>query len=699
MDDYSPERRHGRFLKQPQKPGQRRCRFVLPAWAFVILSVLFDELMLHFWTTDALRLGRVLSIVLFTGSFAVLLAFFVSLGNTAKLCRILALVFASIMAVLYLVEFFLDDAFKVFMSPLDIFERTGDIAGDFASTVFVQVLKNFWRILLLLAPIVVYGIFAHRCQWGRVNGIRIRVLLPVVCALTLLLALGCLNWLSPDYDSYYSKYSFDAGMRGFGLPTSLRLQLMGRADSGDIEPDVTIPTLPPKTTPTDPTNDPTAPTDPSVTEAPTEPPFEPQVRKADIDFAALAESERDENLAKLHRYIASLTPTMTNEYTGLFKGKNLIFITAEAFSKEVIDPELTPTLYRMMTQGIYFKEYYQPAWGGSTSTGEYSNITGLVPTSGVKSIQKTIGHNMYYTIGNQLRRLGYYSVAYHNNSYTYYGRDETHCNLGYDRFIGMGNGMEEGVKRVWPESDLEMIDFTVPQYIDRQPFSVYYMTVSGHGVYSRTGNTMSLRHYDKVKDLPYSETVKCYLACNLELEYAMQSLIAQLETAGIADDTVIVIGTDHYPYCLEKSDAWGTDRDYLSELYGYAADSVVTQNHSQLLIWSGCLEGRNITVEQPTYSLDIVPTLSNLFGVDYDSRLLVGRDVFSDEVPIVIFENYSWKTDLGFYNAATGRFTANEGAEIPDGYVKAINAIVNNKIYFSKIALNKDYYGVLFGKQ
>ena len=100
-----------------------------------------------------------------------------------------------------------------------------------------------------------------------------------------------------------------------------------------------------------------------------------------IDFDALISSTDDKDLQAIHSYVAGLEPSRQNEYTGLFKGKNLILITAEAFSKEVIDPVRTPTLYRLANKGIVFEDYYQPAWGGSTSTGEYSMLMGLVPSA------------------------------------------------------------------------------------------------------------------------------------------------------------------------------------------------------------------------------------------------------------------------------------------------------------------------------
>ena len=212
-------------------------------------------------------------------------------------------------------------------------------------------------------------------------------------------------------------------------------------------------------------------------------------------------------VADINSYVSSLTPTRKNDYTGIFKGKNLIFITAEAFTAEVIDPALTPTLYRMATKGIQFTDYYQPNNSGTTG-GEYQNIFGMLATDGGASFKNTATHYNYMTIGSQLDREGYYGKAFHNNSHTFYSRNKTHVNLGYsDGFMGYGNGMEEYVKKQWPQSDLEMFQGTLPTFIDRQPFNVYYMTVSGHSEYTRAGNNMTRRNWDAVKDLPYSDTV------------------------------------------------------------------------------------------------------------------------------------------------------------------------------------------------
>lgn len=427
-----------------------------------------------------------------------------------------------------------------------------------------------------------------------------------------------------------------------------------------------------------------------ATEATTIPETEPETQPAEervykphvidgLDFGKLAETDTDSVRRKLFAYIDSQTPAMENEYTGLFEGKNLILITAEAFNYALIDPVRTPTLYRLATQGIEFTNYYQPLWTGNTSGGELVNLSGLAMTCEMVTYTNQKPFN---TMGWQLMNQGYFSRAYHDNGYYYYDRDKTHANLGYEKYIGIGNGMEEGVQDLWPQSDEEMFQFTVPQYIDQQPFSIYYMTVSAHCRYNKGGNAMSRKNYDLVADLPYSEALKCYLAANMEVEKGLTFLVEQLEKAGIADDTVIVLAPDHFPYGLGT--AWGNDHDCLGELYGETKYDIFQRDKNTLIIWSGCLEGKDIKVTTPVCSVDILPTLSNLFGLEYDSRLSVGRDVLGDEEGIAFWPDYNWITEYGKYNSTLSKFIPFTDEELPEGYVDRINAIVRNRVSFSR---------------
>ncbi|MCR4787100.1 MAG: sulfatase-like hydrolase/transferase [Lachnospiraceae bacterium] len=422
------------------------------------------------------------------------------------------------------------------------------------------------------------------------------------------------------------------------------------------------------------------------------------VNALDIDFAALAESTSGTK-KDLDNYVASQTPSSKNKYTGLFKGKNLIFFSAEAFSGDIIDPELTPTLYRLSTKGIQIPDYYQPAIAGTTG-GEYANIFGMIPANGGKSMKEMTAQNTWITIGNRLNDEGYYGKAYHNNSGEVYGRYQTHNRLGYSEgFEAVGNGMEQYLSGSgFPQSDLEMMQGTLPTYIDKQPFNIYYMTVSGHGQYGRKINRMSAKNYERVENLGYSEIVKCYIANNLELEDALTYTVNELERAGIADDTVIVLGADHFPYSLDNDAALG-NMPALSELYGYNVTNYIERDHNRLIIWSGCLEDEDpIIVDEPVFSPDILPTLCNLFGVEFDSRLLPGRDIFSDKEALIFTGGYDWKTSLGTYIAKKNEFTpASPDVIVPEGYVDRIKSEVRNRMAYCKGVLSCAYFDHVFG--
>ena len=418
---------------------------------------------------------------------------------------------------------------------------------------------------------------------------------------------------------------------------------------------------------------------------------------ASFDFAALAAAGG--SCADIDAYVSALTPSSQNAYTGSFAGKNLILICAEAFSGFLIDPELTPALYRLSTNGINFNDYYQQSIAGTTG-GEYQLLFGLIPTSGGSSIKEITQNGTHTNMGALLNDKGYFGMAFHNSDYTYYDRHKTHIKLGYSGgYMGVGNGLEDLISPEWPASDLELMQETLPMYIDKQPFNVYYMTVSGHSVYAFGNNAMSRENKDAVdawcakKKLSYTEPVRAYIAANLELEKAVAYLLETLEEKGIADDTVICIAPDHFPYGLD-SDASLGNMPYLSELYGYPVNTYEERDRSRAIIWCGALEDHEpIVVDTPASSIDILPTLCNLFGVEWDSRLYVGRDVLSDALPLVFFGNYDWKTDLGHYSTTGNIFTpTDENAVIPEDYVKQISSVVRNRMTFSKSVLSHDYY-------
>lgn len=402
----------------------------------------------------------------------------------------------------------------------------------------------------------------------------------------------------------------------------------------------------------------------------------------DVDFSALAETEPNSAVAELHAYAANAEPTYTNAKTGLFAGKNLIMIVAESFSPYCIDETLTPTLYKLQHDGFYFPNFYTGVWGVSTLDGEYVADVGLLPKQNVWSLYEAADNALPFTMGNQFLAAGAKTFAYHNGVYDYYERHISHPNLGYERYQGVNGGLT--MKTQWPRSDLEMVDITTQDYINEDLFHVYYLTISGHLPYDDT-DTMADKNWSAVKDLPYSTPVKRFLAANIELDKAMALLLERLEQAGRLEDTVIVLSPDHYPYGLTNAE--------MNELAGHTLETEFELYKSCLIVYNSGTPAETVT--KRASSLDILPTLNNLFGFDYDSRLLAGRDIFSDSEGLVPFVTKSFLTDTARYNAVLNEAQALTTRGVTQEYLNETSAHVQELFRISRQILNTDYYRYL----
>ncbi|MCR5213515.1 MAG: sulfatase-like hydrolase/transferase [Eubacterium sp.] len=414
-------------------------------------------------------------------------------------------------------------------------------------------------------------------------------------------------------------------------------------------------------------------------------------QKLDIDLSRMSEVTDNSSVIELTKYITSTQPTYTNDYTGMFEGYNLIFIVAEGFDGYVIDREITPELYRMSQEGFYFTNFYTPLWYGSTLGGEYANLTGNMPKSGGYLSMEKIGYQgnyMPFCLGNELKEEGYYVAAYHNNEYTYYNRNISRPYLGYENYYGIGNGLEcekgENGNKLWPQSDLFMEENTFDEYSGESPFHIYYLTVSGHLNYNFSGNAMSQKNRDKVMDLPYKESTKAYIACQLEFEYMVEALNMDLEAKGIADNTLIVICGDHVPY---------NDMDILNDLRGTTMDRFERYKNT-LIIYSASME-KTARVDKPCYSLDILPTVLNLMGLEYDSRMMVGRDILSDEPGFVIMEDGSFITENYKYDASFRQISDNGRYQVSDTELDQKKSLVSNRFRLADAICELNYYSYI----
>lgn len=403
----------------------------------------------------------------------------------------------------------------------------------------------------------------------------------------------------------------------------------------------------------------------------------------EIDFDKLISKTSNTSIKNMHKYFKNVKPTEKNKYTGLFKNKNLIFITAEGFDSIALDEKITPTLYKMANNSYVFKNYYQPLYPVSTSDGEYMNLISLIPKEGVWSFYQTSKISMPYGFGKMFKNAGYTSYGFHNHTYSYYDRDDSHPNLGLT-YYGCGNGLEKKMDcSNWPNSDKEMIKATLDYYLNKnKPFATYYMTVSGHLNYNFYGNNMAYRNRKAVEKLKYSDEVKAYYATQIELDKAMELLLKELNKANKLDDTLIIISPDHYPYGLtitQMNEVSKTNRKNKFENY-----------HTTLIMYNPSIE--KTVIDKVIGSIDILPTIYNLYGLEYDSRLLIGTDIFSESEGLVILSDRSWITNKGKYNSVTKKFTKTTEEELPENYIEKMNTKVYQKFSMSSLILDNNYY-------
>ena len=698
-----------------RKIKRREYYLLIYLWA----AFLFLEFMLRLNTESHFFNGGLWYIFLFSGLLACLIFFVLNFFKRDRR-NILAGSFLFLVSLIFISQLIYYKIFKVFYTYYSA-QNSAQVIG-FLKDILIALKENFFWILILFAPFIAFVIFRRHFKTRSSHLFKkARKEFPLILAGALFgLAIVSLNLgdreVNSSYNLYYQNNYLPASVNRLGLMTSMRLDLQRSlvgfeptfADLPGEEPLATenhppkdheqLGLEPERTTPTTSSQPLNQTGESHETESgsnnpnnqPQEPPINYDDQVMDINFEKIIKDTTDEKLKEMHHYFSHRKPTKKNEMTGRFKGYNLILITAESYADFAIDPDLTPTLYKMTEEGFKFKNFYNPIWGVSTSDGEYVANTGLIPKSGVWSLYKSGSIEMPFAMGNQLKKLGYSTRAYHNHTFDYYKRDISHPNLGYD-YKGLGSGLE--VRATWPESDLEMMELTVPEYKADLPFHTYYMTVSGHMQYDWDGNFIASKNKHLVQDLPYSEAGKGYLATQIELDKALEYLLAELEAAGILDQTLIAMSADHYPYGLELSE--------ISELRGHQVEENFELYKSSFILYNSKMEP--VTVDRPVSSLDIIPTISNLMDLSFDSRLMMGIDMFSDQAPLVIFDNRSFITDLGRYNSKARTFTLEPGVTMTDQEKKDYRRFISNEMerqfYYSAKILDTNYYSLVVPKE
>ncbi len=405
----------------------------------------------------------------------------------------------------------------------------------------------------------------------------------------------------------------------------------------------------------------------------------------------LIDQESDQDYNTLNQYFIQNQVSLSNSYTGLFEGKNLIMIMVESGSEILFNEEYFPNIKRLTDNGYTFLNNYSPRNVCSTGNNEMSAMISLYSINNNCTANVYQNNTYFESIFNLFNQKDYITNSFHDYYDWYYNRSVIHKNMGsmnyYDAVdLKLDFSYKYPAYDTWP-SDSQLISSylnILDEQNKDQPFMSFITTVTSHMPYN-----LSSKYGDMYMDLfaeEYPVEVKRYLSKLKIVDQAIGMLLDGLDERGILDDTVIVLFADHYPYSI--------DIDKLNVLYDYDLSQDNNADQVPFIIFNSELEKKEIDFY--TSYIDILPTLANLFNLEYDSRLYMGQDIFSDSFEsLVIFNDGSWKNEKAFYDASTSKLHYYTKNTYTDEEILAINTKVRLKLEMSSLAIRKNYFHYL----
>jgi phosphoglycerol transferase MdoB-like AlkP superfamily enzyme len=395
-------------------------------------------------------------------------------------------------------------------------------------------------------------------------------------------------------------------------------------------------------------------------------------------------------------YFASQPNHIINNFSGIFSDKNLILIMAESLDTFAINEVLTPNLYALKTENAYFENYYSPLYYRSTADTEFLSQTSMYPNKNVAlSMDAYTDNTFLYTLPKLFESRGYETLSFHNYIDYFYPRSDFHTEaLGYNSYYGpeeMGMDVNNSNNNLifnhdW-QSDYDMMVAAVPEFINQEKFFVNMLTVSGHFKYSSdhpiaSQNAQAVTDYEIATGIDLDSQIFYYLAANIELDKAIGYLFDELEAAGKKEDTVVIIYGDHYAYGVDKSVIWEYD-----EMKDPGSDMDI--HNVPLMIYSDSfiLDG---LMDYYMSSIDIIPTISNLFNLPLDYGKVFGNDALANDDNVVRFADLSFVSRTFSYDSLSEEMNIS-GDVNPEYIVYLSNKFINDYKY-NVLVLDFDYF-------
>ncbi len=400
----------------------------------------------------------------------------------------------------------------------------------------------------------------------------------------------------------------------------------------------------------------------------------------------------------LDDYFENKQPHMTNPYSNILSDKNLILIMAESLDTFAINEDLTPVLYSLKSNYAYFENYYSPLYYRSTADSEFLTQTSLYPDNNVTlSMDAYMDNTFEFTLPKMFSEKGYDTYSFHDYTDYFYPRAQFHTQaLGYDAYYGayelglIDTPYDGGLifNHQW-ESDLEMMEKALPYFIEDNHFFANFVTVSGHFRYDKNHpiaqkNAEKVEEYEIANGIDLPEDIFYYLAANIELDNALKYLFEELDRTNHLEDTVIMIYGDHYAYGIDRDTIWEYDdmKDDGSNMDIHNVPMIVYSS-------SALLTG---TVSNYMSSIDIMPTISNLFDLNFNYTRVFGIDALEKENNNVRFADMSFISEHYNYNSLSEQYFVEEGYVMKEEELLGIYHKIVNDYMYNLLVLQYDYF-------
>lgn len=385
----------------------------------------------------------------------------------------------------------------------------------------------------------------------------------------------------------------------------------------------------------------------------------------------------------------------SNEYTGIFKNKNVIFLQLEGLDSWLLTEKDTPNLYNLMNSSFNFTNHFSYYnGGGSTFNSEFAVNTGYITPLSYNQNAYTFNKNLFnYSMANMFKDAGYLVNAFHMNSKEFYSRGINYSNWGFDNYYGLKDMVNYNDNSYMLDTELINNDtFYDLMFHSDKRFVDYIITYSPHMPFNQSKGVCKLildkeketsldseKSEESIQQVELTEEECARLQAN-ETDKMIGLLIQALRDNNLYDNTVLVVFTDHYLYTL----------DDMTILDKYKKTDNNLINHTPFFIWSSNIKMKEI--KEVTSQLSILPTVLNLFGIDYNSNYYIGTDALSNDYKgIVLFSDASWYDGNVYVDG--GMVTNNQHISSED--LERKNSYIDYIIKKNDLVLKYDYFKIL----